>query len=51
MQVILEDARESYREDIIIELVSNTVEDMEANAEKLQNWITEWVKLRESLPN
>lgn len=35
MQVVADEARESYREGIILELPSNTVEEMEANVEKL----------------
>ncbi|ORZ35953.1 AAA domain-domain-containing protein [Catenaria anguillulae PL171] len=49
MQVILEDARNSYREDIIVELSSNTVEDMEANVEQVREWAEEWVKARMQL--
>ncbi|KAI9217410.1 AAA domain-containing protein [Blastocladiella britannica] len=46
MQVILEDARGSYREDIVIELPSNSIEDMESNVEQIRDWATEWVAAR-----
>ncbi|KAJ2779453.1 factor activating pos9 [Coemansia javaensis] len=35
MQVVLDEARESYKADIVMELPSNTVEDMEANVDKI----------------
>ncbi|KAJ1996374.1 factor activating pos9 [Coemansia spiralis] len=35
MQVVLDEARESYSSDILMELESNTVDDMEANVEKI----------------
>ncbi|RPA83835.1 P-loop containing nucleoside triphosphate hydrolase protein [Ascobolus immersus RN42] len=44
MQVILDEARESYNENIVIELASNTVEDMESNVERISQWVQNWVK-------
>jgi adenylate kinase len=38
MQVILEEARESYNHEIIWELENNTVDQMEKNAEKIIDW-------------
>ncbi|KAJ2514799.1 factor activating pos9 [Coemansia sp. RSA 1939] len=35
MQVVLDEARESYSHDIVLELESNTVDDMEANVEQI----------------
>ncbi|KAJ2384760.1 factor activating pos9 [Coemansia sp. RSA 2559] len=35
MQVVLDEARESYSHDILLELSSNTVDDMEANVERI----------------
>ncbi|KAI9173336.1 factor activating pos9 [Blastocladiella emersonii ATCC 22665] len=46
MQVILEDARGSYKEDIVVELQSNTVDEMESNVEQLSSWAEEWVRAR-----
>eukprot|EP01134_Creolimax_fragrantissima_P002603 CFRG2603T1 len=40
MNVLLEEARESYKEGIIVELNSNTVEDMEDNLDNVQTWIS-----------
>lgn len=44
MQVLLEEARESYDEDIVIELQSNTPVDTESNVERIEKWIEEWRK-------
>ncbi|KAG7099355.1 hypothetical protein E1B28_001211 [Marasmius oreades] len=44
MQVVLEEARSSYPEEIVIELKSETMEDMEANISRIVEWITEWRK-------
>ncbi|KAJ1817892.1 factor activating pos9 [Coemansia sp. RSA 2675] len=35
MQVVADEARESYKAEIIMELTSNTIEDMEDNVEKI----------------
>ena len=42
MQVILDEARESYREEIIVELSSDSLEALEANAERITTWIGQW---------
>lgn len=42
MQVLLDEARESYKENIIVELHNNSVSDMENNAKKILNWIKNW---------
>lgn len=41
MQVVLQEAYESYKPEIIMVLDSNTVEDMENNVVQIQNWINE----------
>lgn len=38
-QVVKDEAVESYKEDIVWELNSNTVEDMEENTERVLNFI------------
>jgi len=38
-QVILEEARESYSNEIVIELQSNTIQDMESNASRIEQWV------------
>ncbi len=42
MQVVLEDARSSYKMELVMELPSNNVEQMEQNVETLQEWIDSW---------
>ena len=42
MQVILQDAREGYAEQIVHELQSDTVEQLEANAERVVQWADQW---------
>eukprot|EP01137_Pigoraptor_chileana_P014534 Opistho-2@69272 len=39
MQVILDEARDSYSSEIVHELQSNTVDDMEANVNRIISWI------------
>ena len=42
MQVVLEDAQESYASEIIVELQSETTEDLEANVARIVEWIQAW---------
>ena len=42
MQVILDEAREAYAEEIVIELPSNTVEDIESNVARTLAWLQAW---------
>jgi adenylate kinase len=42
MQVILEEARDSYEHSKVIALQSNTVEDMEQNVESISHWFKSW---------
>ena len=39
MQVILDEARESYQEEIVVELPSNTIADLESNVERAASWL------------
>ena len=41
-QTILEEARDSYKHEIVHELPSNTPEEMEDNLDKILKWIEEW---------
>jgi adenylate kinase len=43
MQVVLEEARESYDLEIVQEVQSNTVEDMESNVERCKVWMEHWI--------
>ncbi|KAF2868382.1 AAA domain-containing protein [Massariosphaeria phaeospora] len=42
MQVLLEEARESYKEEVVVELRSEKVEDVEANVERVEKWVELW---------
>ena len=44
MEVILDEARESYDEEIVVELKSKGVEDLEANVERIERWVKAWKK-------
>jgi adenylate kinase len=43
MQVILEEARESYENNIVHEVPSNTVQDMESNILRVREWSKQWI--------
>lgn len=42
MQVVLESARESYDEQIVQELQSDTTDDMEVNVQRICAWFSAW---------
>ena len=42
MEVLLSEARESYDEQIVVELKSNNNEDLESNIERIETWIAKW---------
>lgn len=44
MEVLLQEARESYEEEIVVELTSNTADEMDANVERVEAWVAQWKK-------
>ena len=44
MQVVLEAARESYSEEIVHVLASNTLDDMESNISRVEQWLQSWLQ-------
>lgn len=42
MEVLLQEARDSYDEEIVIELQSNTTDDMESNLDRIEAWLKQW---------
>lgn len=44
MEVILQEARESYDEEIVVELASNTLDEMDSNVDRIEEWIEQWKK-------
>lgn len=47
MQVLLDEARESYAEEIVVELKSETAEDIEGNLGRIEQWVEQWKRERE----
>lgn len=43
-QTILEEAKSSYREEIVHELSSNTPEEIEENVNRTCQWVEQWKK-------
>lgn len=48
MEVLLSEAREAYAEEIIVELTSNTADEMESNVARIESWLEQWKKDRTS---
>lgn len=44
MEVLLQEARDSYDEEIVVELRSDTSDEMESNIERLEGWVEQWKK-------
>lgn len=42
MQVLLDEAREAYKEEIVVELKSEGIEDVEGNLERVEAWVQGW---------
>ncbi|KIO23179.1 hypothetical protein M407DRAFT_244879 [Tulasnella calospora MUT 4182] len=42
MQTVLDDAKESYAEEIVVELRSDSTEDLESNVDRIVSWIQNW---------
>lgn len=42
MEVVIEEARASYPAEIIVELQSESTEDLESNVARMIEWIAHW---------
>ena len=42
MEVLLQEARDAYDEEIVIELRSDTAEEMESNVDRIEAWVKQW---------
>ncbi|KAG6022318.1 hypothetical protein E4U19_005112 [Claviceps sp. Clav32 group G5] len=42
MEVLLQEAREAFTEDIVVELKSNTSDDMDSNIDRIEAWVKQW---------
>jgi adenylate kinase len=50
MNVVLEEAREAYAEEIVVTLESESTDDLESNVSRIVQWIAAWQKNQESDP-
>ena len=46
MEVLLQEARDAYDEQMVVELRSEQMEDMDSNVDRIESWITQWKKDR-----
>lgn len=44
MQVVLQEARDSYPQQIVVELKSESSQDLETNVANIVSWIKQWLK-------
>ena len=44
MQTLVEEARDSYKEELVKVLPSNGIDDLESNVEKILAWVQEFSK-------
>jgi len=44
MEVLLDEARESYDEEIVVELRSDTSDEVESNVVRVEAWVKQWKK-------
>lgn len=44
MEVLLQEARDSYDEEIVVELRSDTSEEVESNVARIEAWYNQWTK-------
>ncbi len=42
MQVILQEAQDSYDAEIVVELTSNTSDEIETNVDRIEAWMKQW---------
>ncbi|OAA52089.1 DUF1671 domain-containing protein [Metarhizium rileyi] len=42
MEVLLQEARDAFDDNIVIELTSNTSDEMESNVDRLEAWVKQW---------
>lgn len=42
MEVLLAEAREAFAPEIVVELTSNTADEMEANVGRVESWMGQW---------
>lgn len=48
MQIVLEQAKESYNNDLIYELDSNNMDEMNSNVDRIEVWYNNWLQNNQS---
>lgn len=43
MRVVLDEAKESYAQEIVVELNSNSIQEMEQNVQRVAQWYNQWI--------
>ncbi len=43
MEVVLDEARSSYAQEIVVELKSEATDDLESNVARIVQWINAWI--------
>jgi len=44
MEVLLQEARDSYDEEIVVELRGDKIDDVDSNVERITTWVENWKK-------
>lgn len=44
MEVLLQEARDSYDAEMVVELTSNSTDEMESNVDRIESWVKQWKK-------
>jgi adenylate kinase len=42
MEVLLQEARDAYDDEIVVELMSTNAEEMDGNIERIEAWVKQW---------
>lgn len=42
MEVLLQEARDAFDEEIVIELRSDTTDEMDTNLDRIEAWVKQW---------
>ena len=42
MEVLLQEAHEAFEPEIVIELTSNTSDEMDSNVDRIEAWVKQW---------
>lgn len=40
--MLLQEAREAFDEEVVIELTSNTSDEMDSNVDRIEAWVKQW---------